>query len=976
MPKFLIHLIVTLSISSVSFLSFAQTNKRIINANAFTQSNTWVDSVMATLSPDQRIAQLFMVAAYSNRDTNHKVEIAKLVSEYGIGGLIFFQGGPVRQANLTNYYQSLSKIPLLISIDGEWGLAMRLDSTIRYPRQMPLGAITDNQLIYTMGAEIAKQAKRLGIHVNLAPVVDVNSNAKNPVINDRSFGEDKFNVAQKGIAYMRGMQDGGILANAKHFPGHGNTDQDSHYTLPVVNESLAELDSVQLYPFRELMNEGLSSMMIAHLFIPALDTTSNQASTLSTKIVNGFLKSEMNYKGLVFTDALNMKGVSDYYAPGQVDVMALLAGNDVLLFSEDVPVAIKEINNAIKAKKISMAEIDARVRKILLAKYLVGLDKYQPIETKNLIADLNNPAALAINNEITAATLTLVKNAEGIIPLDFTANNSIAVVNISTDETSIFRQTISAYANVTNFYIPKDADKTAFEFIKHSIAGYKTIIVAVHGMLRSPASNFGISKQVVAFAEELSDREGVLIILFGNAYSLANFPNNKNIVLAYEDTEQTRRLTAQAIFGALPFEGKLPVTASASYPINTGINNKNITALSYKIPEQVGLSSTILKEIDKLALEGIAIGAYPGCQILVAKDGAIIYEKSFGKLTYDGTKKVEQTDIYDIASITKVAATLLAVMKLYDDGIINLDLTIADYLPRTEKTNKANITIRQLLAHQAGLVPFIPFWKNAMADKSAFSTKQSNRFPIRVAEDVYIRRNYFAKNIWKEILESDVKDPATYVYSDLSFYFLKEIVEEITQQKLDDYLQTNFYTPLGLRNLGFNPRNRIDLDRIAPTEFDKNFRKQLVWGDVHDQGAAMMGGVAGHAGLFSNAGELAVIGQMMLNGGSYTGTQFLKPSTINYFNTKYFENNRRGLGFDKPNTMNPLNSPTAASAPEKTFGHTGFTGTGMWIDPDSGIVFVFLSNRIHPDAENRKLIENNIRTSIQEIIYKSKISNK
>ncbi len=976
MIKLFVHLIVTLSISSVSFLSFAQTKHRVINSDAFTQSNAWVDSIMATLSSDQKIAQLFMVAAYSNRDNAHKTDIAKLVAEYGIGGLIFFQGGPVRQANLTNYYQSIAKVPLLISIDGEWGLAMRLDSTMRFPRQMPLGAISDNQLIYKMGEEIAKQAKRLGIHVNLAPVVDINSNAKNPVINDRSFGENKVNVAEKGIAYMRGMQDNGIIANAKHFPGHGNTDQDSHYTLPVVNETLAELDSLNFYPFKELMKDGLGSMMIAHLFIPALDTTSNQASTLSTKIVTDLLKVEMNYKGLVFTDALNMKGVTDFYTPGEVDVLALLAGNDVLLFSEDVPVAIKEINNAIKNNKISMQEIENRVRKILIAKYLVGLDNYQPIDLVNLVSDLNNSAAQAINNEVTAATLTLVKNTNSILPISISADNSIAVIHISTDESSLFRQTLAEYTTATNFYIHKDADHNAFNYIKNSVSKYKTIVVSVHGMLRSPAANFGITNQVKDFMDDLSERDGVVLVLFGNAYSLANFTSSKAIVLAYEDTEHTRKLTAQAIVGALQFKGKLPVTASPTFPINTGEINNITTSLSLKIPEQVGLSSDILQEIDLLALEGIANGAYPGCQIAIAKDGAIVYQKSFGRHTYTTEQMVHNSDVYDVASVTKVAATLLAVMKLYDEGNLNLDNTIADYLPNTQKSNKANITIRQLLAHQAGLVPFIPFWKNALEDKSAFSTKKSNRYPVRVAENLYIHRSYYSNKMWKEILNSEVKKPADYVYSDLSFYFLKEIVEEITQQKIDDYLQTNFYTPMGLRNLGFNPRERIALDRIPPTEIDEIFRKQLVWGDVHDQGAAMTGGVAGHAGLFSNATELAVIGQMLLNGGSYLGIPFLKSSTINYFNTIYFDNNRRGLGFDKPNTINPLNSPTAVSASANTFGHSGFTGTGMWVDPDSGIVFVFLSNRIHPDAENRKLIENNIRTSIQEIIYKSKISNR
>ena len=379
------------------FFSTSIVNGQVVDT---AKANQWVDSVMNTLQPDERIGQLFTVAAFSNKDSLHVKEIAKLVKDYKIGGLCFFQGGPVRQANLTNYYQSLAKTPLLISIDGEWGLSMRLDSTVRYPKQMALGAINDNQLIYDFGVETARQCKRMGIHLNFAPVVDVNNNPRNPVINDRSFGEDKYRVAAKSIEYMRGLQDNGLMATAKHFPGHGNTDKDSHLTLPKLNRSKEELDSLELYPFKELIDRGLSSIMVAHLFVPAYDSSKNSAASISKPIVTDLLKNKLNFKGLIITDALNMKGVSANFPPGVVDVKALLAGNDMCLYSENVPVAIAEIKKAMLAGEITQTELDEKARKVLFAKFQVGLAHYQPIVIDGLITDLNSNEAKLMSRKL------------------------------------------------------------------------------------------------------------------------------------------------------------------------------------------------------------------------------------------------------------------------------------------------------------------------------------------------------------------------------------------------------------------------------------------------------------------------------------------------------------------------------------------------------------------------------------------------
>jgi len=428
------------------------------NSEAKTKQQLWVDSVFDSMSEEERLGQLFMVAAYSNRDEKHSEELEKLIREYNIGGLIFFQGGPVRQAILTNRYQAKAKVPLLIAIDGEWGLKMRLDSTMAFPKQMTLGAVQDDAYIYAMGKEVARQCKRLGIHVNFAPVIDVNSNPANPVIGVRSFGEDKFKVAEKGIAYMKGMQDNGVIACAKHFPGHGDTETDSHLTLPVITHTKERLNDVELYPFRELIKDSVFSIMVAHMHVPAYDSTTNMATTLSKSVVTDLLKNELQFKGLIFTDALNMKGVSSFFKPGEVDVLALLAGNDVLLYAEDVPTAIRKIHKAIKENKITWAEVDERVKKILTAKFWAGLDSLKPIELHNLYEDLNSSEAKALRQDIYEKALTIVRNDDNLIPIRILDTTTFASITIGVpSQGSNFQHTLDLYAPFTHFTLHKNA---------------------------------------------------------------------------------------------------------------------------------------------------------------------------------------------------------------------------------------------------------------------------------------------------------------------------------------------------------------------------------------------------------------------------------------------------------------------------------------------------------------------------------------
>ncbi len=970
-----ITLIILTVTTFISFSFIADTEKQ--SPPFYMNDTRWADSVFKTLTPQERIAQLFMVAAYSNKDKTHTKEIKKLVSDYKIGGLIFFQGGPIRQAALTNSYQAISKVPLFVAIDAEWGLAMRLDSTTKFPRQMTLGAIQNDSLVYDMGTEIARQCKRLGMQINFAPVVDINNNPLNPVISNRSFGENKYNVAKKAAMYMKGMQDNFVLANAKHFPGHGDTDSDSHKTLPTVKASRSRLDTLELYPFKELFRQGLGSVMVAHLSIPALDTTPNQASTLTKKIVTDLLKDTLGFKGLIFTDALNMKGVSKFYKPGEVDVKALIAGNDVLLFAEDVPTAIKQIKLAIDSGKISQEEIDKRCMKILLAKQWTGLNHYSKINTKTLYNDLNSTNAELINRKLTEASLTLLQNKNNIIPLKNLDTLKIASLSLGYKELNIFQQTLSNYSPIKHFGIDKDAKQGVFDSVLTALKDYNLVIVHINNTSNKPDKDFGLTPQVLAMLKAIIKQKKVIVNVAANPYILSKMDSLQfadGLIMSYEDNDYSQSYSAQLIFGGIAATGKLPITPSPYFTIGTGIQTKAVR-FKYTIPEDLGYASNAFSKIDSIALKGIKDKVYPGCQVLVAKNGVVIYQKSFGYHTYDKLIKVKNDDLYDLASITKIAATTASVMKLMDEKKINLDEHLGTYLPQVKGSNKENIILREMLTHQAGLRDWIPLYTKTMHkgeyNEGIYSKTRSFDFPNRVAEKLYITKNY-EDTIYKQIIDSPIKESGNYLYSDLGYYFLKKIIEKQTHVPEERYVIKYFYAPLGLSTMGYKPLDRFNINRIIPTELDKTFRKQLIHGDVHDPGAAMLGGVGGHAGVFSNANDLAVMMQMFMNKGEYGGQRYIDSSTINECTRcQYCKDNRRAVGFDKPETDASKDSPVCSCVSNLSFGHTGFTGTLAWADPKNELVYIFLSNRVNPDAEDNKLVKSGIRTKIQEVIYEA-----
>ncbi|MEO8087046.1 MAG: glycoside hydrolase family 3 N-terminal domain-containing protein, partial [Bacteroidota bacterium] len=940
-------------------------------------SEHFADSLLKRMSPDERNGQLFMVAAWSNKDSAHIKELEWLIAQHGIGGLIFFQGGPVREALMTNHYQSISKIPLLIGMDAEWGIAMRLDSTIRFPRQMTIAAMHEDSLVYKMGAEIARQCRRLGIHINFAPDADINNNMQNPIIGSRAFSDDRETVLRNSLLYMNGLQDGQVLATAKHFPGHGNTDADSHFTLPLVKSDSAELYSNELYPFKALADSGIGSIMVAHLSVPALDTIRDHPSTLSKKIVTGLLKDQMNFKGIVFTDALNMKGVSSCYKPGVLDKLALLSGNDVLLYSEDVPTALKEIHLAVENCEITQAEIDSRVRKILMLKYWVGLQHFIPIDTTNIYTDLNSTYAQGLQQMMYEKSVTILSNSDSIIPVRWMDSLRIASVVIGDRKNNPFQEKILEYTPCEQYAIEKNEAVDVFESVKKYLVNHDLVILSIHGTNMKSEKNFGITAQEEKFIDEVINSYPTILVDFGNAYTLTRFKNinkAKAVVLAYEDTPLMHVATAQVLFGGASASGKIPIFSTPAFAKNSGETTNGPIRMKAAFPQDAGMDPEKLSRIDSIVKVAIAAGAMPGCQVLVARDQKIVFNKAFGTHSYEDTTAVNNTDLYDIASISKIAGTALATMKLFDEGKIDLNKPLSKYLPALKKSDKKSLIIREVLAHQAGLKSWIPFWKETMTGSklngSIYHRTSSGDFPIRVADSVYMNKAY-SDSIFKWILESPLTEKGKYVYSDLGPILMKALVEKVSGQKLDDYLEANFYRPLGLSRLTYLPSEKFSPEEIIPTENDTAFRHQLLHGDVHDPAAAMMGGVSGNAGIFSDAKDLAVVMQMLLNNGTYGGRQFLQPNTIEIFTKQQFiqNKNRRGLFFDKPEPDPKKTSPTCAGASLLTFGHQGFTGTCVWVDPQYKLIYIFLSNRVCPDASNEKLGKFNVRTNVQQAVY-------
>ena len=968
-------------------ISFAQeaTKNPLITVDS-TEQIKWVDSIYNAMSVKERIGQLFMVQVQSAHSTKQNDKIVELIKSEAIGGIIYSKGGPYRQAKLNNQLQAASKLPLLIGMDAEWGLSMRLDSTYAFPWNMTLGAITDNALIEQTGRQIGEHCKRLGVHFNFAPVVDINTNPNNPIIGNRSFGEDRDNVTAKGLAFMKGMQSAGVLANAKHFPGHGDTEDDSHKTLPTVSFNEQRIDSVEMYPYKTLIKEGLSSVMVAHLNVPSLEKRRGFPSSLSKHIVTDILKGELGFEGLIFTDALTMKGAADYVEKGvdgitpktlskggEIDLMAFLAGNDVMLMSEDPKLGIAKFIEAFDEGIITEERLAHSVKKILMAKYKVGLHNYKPVGLYNLDEDLNRIKDDLLYEELMENAITVLKNKSSILPLRDLETKTIAYVELGDDTGSAFYDELRKYTKVHHIKAEK------LDGLITKLQNYNTVVIGFHKSNANPWKDYKFTEKELVWLYEIARTNTVILDVFARPYALndiRSIENIEGIVMSYQNSKIAQEKSAQLIFGAISALGNLPVSAGPFFPAGSGETYNTLSNLSYGLPERVGMDSELLSRIDSVANHAVKNRMTPGIQLLVARKGKVIYNKNFGYHTYDKKNKVDFDDVYDVASLTKILATLPILMELEGRGSISLDAKLGQLMDFYKDSNKKNITLRKMLSHYAQLRPWIPFYYATLdsvtkkPDSKYYRSKRSKDFNIEVTNSLFMRNDY-KDSIQDIIKESELLSRLRYRYSDLPYYILKEYLEGFYDKSLHEITQDRYYKALGANYTTYNPRKVFSLKDIVPTEVDNYYRYKKVHGYVHDMGAAMQGGIGGHAGIFSNANDVAKIMQMYLQKGFYGGKRYIKAKTMDTFNTCYYceNDNRRGVGFDKPQLGDE--GPTCGCISMTSFGHSGFTGTYAWADPEEEIVYVFLANRTYPEAGKNLLLRENIRTEIQRLIYEA-----
>jgi len=962
-----------------------------------------VDSILNTMTVREMIAQLIWVPAWADEKGGNYRQVELLVEKYGIGGVIFFEGSRDMQLDYTKRISSISRIPLIIAQDAEWGTGMRLREVEDFPYQMTLGALQDDSLIYRMGAAVAWQCHDIGVNLNLAPVADVNNNPMNPVINYRSFGEDPEKVAEKATMYMKGLQDNGIMACAKHFPGHGDTDTDSHTGLPVIRGDRSRFDRIELIPFRRLADEGIGAVMTAHISVPGLDAGGLPA-TFSKKVVTGLLRQESRFRGLILTDAMNMAGATMTFPSGTADAEALLAGNDIIEYSTDPIRAIEEIARRVEKGEIAVSEITDRCRKLLEAKLWLEIhraenggkaesgDQAIPGPASEAAAGFASaPGGIPVSGhpalirDLYAGAMTLIENNDNLLPLGRLDRIRIATVSVNRLAMTEFQRMTDRYTNADHYFIDP-ANEQGARFVMSKLKDYDVVIAGFCALEQKPAGLYGVTPALNSLFRQIAALDRAAVIWFGNPYGVARLDMTKKptaMLVAYQDNSYTHQVAVQVLFGAIGASGRLPVTVNENYPAGTGIKTPGNIRMQFGFPENAGLSSVrLISKVDSIVSAGIDTLAFPGCQVLIARRGIVVLDKCYGFHLYDSTEAVTENDLWDLASVTKVSAATPSLMLLDDRGLFDIDKTLGDYLPWFRFSDKGDMVLREMLAHQAGLKAWIPFWRNTLENDSTFrrgifSDYTNRKYALQVTDSIYMNRHYL-KDMFREIRDSPVGDKK-YVYSDLTFILAAEIIESLTDSTIDKFAPANIYRPIGAFNITYRPLEKYPAERVVPTEYDSLFRKQLLRGTVHDEGTAMLGGVSGHAGLFATGNDLLKLVEMYRRGGEYGGVRVLSSDVLRKYTTVQFpdNDNRRALGFDKPllrnDTVPPEEAYPCPSASPASFGHSGFTGTFIWCDPDEEISYVFLSNRVYPTRNNNRLSDLSIRGKILQAVYDARI---
>ncbi len=941
------------------------------------EGEVWADSIMQILTIDEKIAQLFWIDIHADGTPYATKKYSDIIKNYKPGGILFFKTTPERLVDMNIFLNSFSDVPLFSGIDGEWGLGMRLKGAVSFPYQMTLGAISNDKFIYQMGSEVATQLKRLGLNANLAPVVDVNNNPDNPVIGRRSFGENPAKVADKAIAYINGMQSENILTFAKHFPGHGDTNVDSHKALPIITGTKEHMDSVELYPFRKVIEAGVTGVMSAHLDVPALESQSGVPATLSKSIIINLLKDSMGFNGLVITDAMNMGGVKVAGQPGRVDSKAVIAGNDIMEYTENLPAAIAEIKKAIRVGELTTKQVEESCRKSLMAKYWVGLNSYKPVSITNLSEDLNHGYTKWLRHKLYELSVTVLKNKNSILPIKELDKEKTVVVNFGTsDDVKGFYERYDNvdYVNVNNSVRYEDLITN-----RDSLTRYVLIVGGVNSVLLS-------DDRLKLFAF-LVKKQHSIVVWHENPYRLTKLFEAQmadGLIITYQNNSTVRDIASQLVFGGIGATGRLPVSVKGMFKEGSGVDVEWMNRLSYTFPEESGLNSeTIVAKVDSIINAGIEAGAFPGSSVLVAHHSKVIFRKAYGYHTYEKIHPVSKDDIFDLASVTKVSGPLPLLMLAYQNRMIDVDAPMSRYWKDWQKrifhrSNKSDLTFREILAHQAGLQPYINYYpltlKEGEFNKRFYSINEDEKYSLHIAQNLFLE-DKFKKKVYREIRKSPLLDKKKYKYSGLSFIIYPQLLSEVYHANYAEQLYKEFYNPLGATTTRYTPLNYFPKYRIVPTEIDTNYRHELIHGYVHDEAAAVMGGVSGNAGLFSNTNDLAKLMQMYLNGGEYGGKRYLQEEVLKEFaKVQYPENdNRRGMGFDKPlfnnSSYSLANSYPAPGVSQQSFGHSGFTGIFVWMDPEYDLLYIFMSNRVYPTRNNALIYKLNIRPSVHQVFY-------
>lgn len=947
----------------------------------------WVDSVYNTLTPRERVAQLIFPKTMPAQGDNSKAAI-KRYARNGVGGLLFTAGTLEQYVEMTNYVQSVSKVPVLMTFDGEWGLAMRINGAPKFPCNMALGAMSDVDLMYRYGREMGRQSRLVGQHVDFAPVLDVNSNPHNPVIGYRSFGEDPHRVALLGTAFSRGLEDAGVQAVGKHFPGHGDTSTDSHREITRVDHSTETFNDVDLVPFKDFIDNGLSGIMVGHIVAPALDP-SGRPATLSRPMTTGLLRETLDFEGLIYTDALGMKGARIEGLNGAVE--ALKAGADVLLSSLDPVADIDIIYNMVKSGKISEAVIAEHCKRILAYKYVLQLPEEQPIEIDGLMGRINTAECRALIDDLCRSAITVLWNRNNILPVGNLAHSKIAVVSIGSNGDTRFADMCRKYADVDVY--------TADQALSHAqlaeIKAHDVVIAGVH-------IDNAAARRVYA---QLTDASHLIGAFMMNAYKMSKFrgalEKSDAIVLAYDNIPEMRTAAAMAVFGGIEVNGTLPVNLPGVAEMGTGVKIAK-SRLGYSSPVAEGMRPSLTDSIDSIVGAALADGAFPGCQVLVAHNGNVVLDRNYGNLTVGGSA-VGPNTVYDLASVSKATGTLPGVMKAYDLGLFSLDDAVSTYIPGLRGTGKDNIRVSQLLYHESGMPPSLNMF-NTMFDTTSYTGKlieprrdalhtikiqegawgytgarvrtdivsadSTAATPVQAARGMWVGR-VAVDTIMNRIYNIPLRKTNRYTYSCLNFCLLLDMEQRLTGQPHDRFMTDSIWGPIGAYGACYRPTLHHALADIAPTEKDTYLRRQHVRGFVHDETAAMLGGVSGNAGVFASATDLAKLCQMWLNGGVYGDVRVLSESTVKLFTTSKSPTCRRGLGFDKPDPENVDNSPTCEEADPSVYGHLGFTGTVFWVDPANDLIFIFLCNRVDPTRDNEAFNRSSIRPELFRQVYKS-----